>query len=476
MILKRLNKSLVLLVLGLGILSACTPESEDEIIDNTQIDVEESSNNKIEAVDSDGNTYEYEGEYFGAEMTVEYIENIGEEIKRIRIGHLYTQEGIAFTIPYALGTYKMGTEYDNGLAYAGIVDMLVYQETADSYEWYQSYPEFEDDESIDGYEIPTVTITKIDEQIIEGRFQGTIIMSDQGGVGDYITFASGSFKISQVSNFQSGLDQYSQSIATWPYGGGGGSGGGGGGSNPNIDAHFVFGTQSSFITPGYPDMYLDTCRIKFENQSTGDVVSYYWDFDDGNTSEEENPENLYDLYNLYNDMNFDVTLHVFDAQGNEDTHTESIELTMLRPIGKLVMNGEVYEFGFGEGNALSNYFTWAQVNQTEWLKLNLTDYYSQFSSRDIILNMSSEPDVYNLFQQSGSIIPDPQGSYIGFYLKFRGFETYFGGASSGFMKKSARPDVYELIDLEMQLRYYNNPDSIVNATINIVNLPHKDVF
>lgn len=444
--------------------------------EDIQNDVNTESEVYIKATDSNGNEYEYSNEYIGGELEETYIESIDDYVKRISIGNIFYPEGISFVVPFAPGTYKMGTEYENDDLYSAIVDMMEYQESSDIDIWYGNNPTFAEDESISNYIAPEVTISKIDEQIVEGSFKGTLILQDGANVGDYITFTSGSFKINTIENYSSGLDQHSASLAFWPYDGGSG-GGGGGGSGSNINAFFTFGQQSSFITPGYPDMYLDEVSVDFENHSTGDIESYYWDFDDGSNSELENPNHVFDLYNISEDFSYNVTLHVFDAQGNEDTHSETVDGVMLRPIGVINLGGTDYEFGYGEGNALSNYYRWASVNGDGWLGCVLKDYEDgSFSSRDIELNMSAEPDIYNLFQQTGSIIPEQQGSQIGFYCEFRGYRTFDGGSSSGFMKKSNRDDVYEIINFEMQMVNKQDPNDIIDASINIVNLPHKDVF
>jgi PKD repeat protein len=58
-------------------------------------------------------------------------------------------------------------------------------------------------------------------------------------------------------------------------------------------------------------------EVQFTNQSAGDILSYFWDFGDGTTSEEQNPIHLYE-----SEGSFDVTLTVTD-QYHQKSHTEN---------------------------------------------------------------------------------------------------------------------------------------------------------
>ena len=66
-------------------------------------------------------------------------------------------------------------------------------------------------------------------------------------------------------------------------------------------------------------------EIEFTSQSfddDGNIVSYLWDFGDGNTSTEQNPVHSYDKTGTYN-----VTLTVTDNDGATHTQTQQIEVT-----------------------------------------------------------------------------------------------------------------------------------------------------
>ncbi len=63
--------------------------------------------------------------------------------------------------------------------------------------------------------------------------------------------------------------------------------------------------QSDFITT--PDSVEIGNSVQFFNNSTGDIISYLWNFGDGETSNEENPIHIYSQIGIYS-----VTLTVYD--------------------------------------------------------------------------------------------------------------------------------------------------------------------
>ena len=64
--------------------------------------------------------------------------------------------------------------------------------------------------------------------------------------------------------------------------------------------------------------------VIFSNISTGDIVSFEWNFGDGSptVANQDNPTHIYDVIGTY-----DITLTVTDAYGCEDIFTETIEMT-----------------------------------------------------------------------------------------------------------------------------------------------------
>jgi len=64
--------------------------------------------------------------------------------------------------------------------------------------------------------------------------------------------------------------------------------------------------------------------VQFTDQSSsneGDIVEWSWDFGDGTTSEEQNPDHVYDEYGYY-----DLTLTVIDETGLEDTEERTLKI------------------------------------------------------------------------------------------------------------------------------------------------------
>jgi len=68
--------------------------------------------------------------------------------------------------------------------------------------------------------------------------------------------------------------------------------------------------------------------IQFENNSADDgaIVAFHWDFGDGTTSDEIEPQHVYAAGGSY-----EVTLAVTDDQGNTDTFTVTVEVSDPQP-------------------------------------------------------------------------------------------------------------------------------------------------
>lgn len=67
--------------------------------------------------------------------------------------------------------------------------------------------------------------------------------------------------------------------------------------------------------------HLVNMDIEFINRSSGNILSYFWDFGDGNASMEENPRHRYQKEGTYT-----VTLRAFDLYGCEHTRNFEIEI------------------------------------------------------------------------------------------------------------------------------------------------------
>jgi hypothetical protein len=74
---------------------------------------------------------------------------------------------------------------------------------------------------------------------------------------------------------------------------------------------------------------LSPFKVKFSGQKSysesGKIVSYFWDFGDGDTSDKKNPENTY-WSTTYGTRSFTVTLTVKDQSGAESSATSVIEV------------------------------------------------------------------------------------------------------------------------------------------------------
>jgi len=71
-----------------------------------------------------------------------------------------------------------------------------------------------------------------------------------------------------------------------------------------LEARFTY-------TPAFPQVGEE---IEFKDSSKGSIISWYWDFGDGNTSDEQNPKHIYNKKGSYR-----VTLTVTDENNQQDT-------------------------------------------------------------------------------------------------------------------------------------------------------------
>ena len=85
-------------------------------------------------------------------------------------------------------------------------------------------------------------------------------------------------------------------------------------------ADFTLSSENS----DFCGVYAVSDPVIFSNISTGDIVSFEWNFGDGSptVANQDNPTHIYDVIGTY-----DITLTVTDAYGCEDIFTETIEMT-----------------------------------------------------------------------------------------------------------------------------------------------------
>lgn len=91
------------------------------------------------------------------------------------------------------------------------------------------------------------------------------------------------------------------------------------GKPPELNFHLASGTNSKSRPP---------LTVKVENNSTGSIRSYLWDFGDGATSDDIQPEHIYEKHGEYV-----ITLKVTDHKGREyhSTSSQAIIITVLPP-------------------------------------------------------------------------------------------------------------------------------------------------
>lgn len=77
--------------------------------------------------------------------------------------------------------------------------------------------------------------------------------------------------------------------------------------------------------------------VQFTDTSTGTVIIWNWNFGDGNTSEEQNPQHTYDLPGTYT-----VTLTIFNAAQGSDIETKTNYITVRN--ARLLINDNADDY------------------------------------------------------------------------------------------------------------------------------------
>ena len=87
--------------------------------------------------------------------------------------------------------------------------------------------------------------------------------------------------------------------------------------------------EISAVIIAKPAKGLSPLRVNFYGDKSrspqGRIISYEWDFGDGDTSTKKNPRNVY-WSTTFGSRYFTVTLTVRDAQGNASTDSSVIEV------------------------------------------------------------------------------------------------------------------------------------------------------
>lgn len=86
-----------------------------------------------------------------------------------------------------------------------------------------------------------------------------------------------------------------------------------------------------------PDNQCSPMTVSFTNTSSGDNLSYHWNFGDGNESTEKHPEHHYVADPGNGTQSFTVILTV---TGNGETNTQTSNVTVIRPPSTLLLDAE----------------------------------------------------------------------------------------------------------------------------------------
>lgn len=103
---------------------------------------------------------------------------------------------------------------------------------------------------------------------------------------------------------------------------------------PDVKLDFTYSLDNCLASP-----------IKFNNQSTQDegVQSWYWDFGDGNTSDQRDPSHTY-----ANERSYQVQLTATDIMGCDVSYTDQVDYELIEvstiSIAKEICQGESYMF------------------------------------------------------------------------------------------------------------------------------------
>ncbi len=87
-----------------------------------------------------------------------------------------------------------------------------------------------------------------------------------------------------------------------------------------VDPNAVYDNECNALF--IPLLYVDSLQILFRNMSSADAVEYFWDFGDGTTSTQRDPEHTYREMGIY-----EISLTITTADGCTNTFTGTINLT-----------------------------------------------------------------------------------------------------------------------------------------------------
>lgn len=182
-----------------------------------------------------------------------------------------------------------------------------------------------------------------------------------------------------------------------------------------------------------PNNVCSETTIHFSSTSTGNNLSYNWDFDDGNSSTHPNPDHAFATYGN-GSTNFLVTLTVTDENGCTDSHTETITINKgpevsyyetnnfkvcLWNIGNISETAEIRNYSPDIANITSYTINWGDGSGTNPIPLPfdgsnpITHTYTALGVYPVTITATGNNGCVTTFTEDYVIQTNPVASIIG---------------------------------------------------------------
>lgn len=158
--------------------------------------------------------------------------------------------------------------------------------------------------------------------------------------------------------------------------------------------------------------------ITFANTTTGAVIGYAWNFDDGNTSTQENP-----MHEFANPGSYDVTLEAINLAGCQNFVTKQITI-YSKPqtdfsidLPPFSCSGSPSKFNdltppLSDSNISSRLWNFGDVNNGSSTQTNPTYTYNEAADYQVSLAVTSNFGCSNTIQKVITISPSPVTNFI----------------------------------------------------------------
>lgn len=162
-----------------------------------------------------------------------------------------------------------------------------------------------------------------------------------------------------------------------------------------------------------PENNCQNTGITFINQTTGPVSNYVWNFDDGNTSTQENP-----MHGFANAGSYNVTLHATNSSGCQNFITKPITI-YSKPQPNFSIDlppfscaGSPSQFNdltpsLTDSNITSRLWSFGDVNNGTAIQTNPTYTYNQAGDYPVSLEVTSNFGCSSTIQKTITIHPSP---------------------------------------------------------------------